>query len=146
MNRTIYHASSCCIVQLLHCFSNIWCFCHVVRFFSGFAIAQAVICQFHVEAKVRPRATPHGKCGVQSDLENISFPSTKYNSISTCTLSVMVWYSTVVHSTKDWVFPTLSSVFFVTHSQDGFLSHSELQCADLRSSFCFLHRYFIQNF
>jgi hypothetical protein len=144
MNSTIYHASACCIIPLLHCFSNIWCFCHIVRSFSDCAIAQAVICQFHVEADVQPQTTPDGKCGAQSDIENFSFPSTNYNFISTCTFC-HGWYSSPQYQgTESYL--TLSSVFFVAHSQDNFLSHSELQCADLCSSFCFLHRYFIQNF
>jgi hypothetical protein len=145
MNSTIYHASACCIIPRLHCFSNIWCFCHIVRFYSGCAIAQAVICQFHAVAEVRPQATPHGKCDAQSDIENFSFPSTNYNFISTCSLSVMVWCRSPQYQGTE-SYPTLSSVFFVTYSQDGFLSHSELQCTDLCSSFCFLHWYFIQNF
>jgi len=144
MNSTISHASACCIIPLLHCFSNILCFCHIVRFFSGCAIAQAVICQFNVEPEVSPRATPHGICGAQSDIENFSFPCTNYNSISTCTLSVMVWYSSPQYQWTE-SYPTLFSVFFVIHSSDGFLSHSELQPTDLCSSFCFLHKYVIQN-
>ena len=89
MNSIISHASPSCIIPLLHCFSNSLCFCHVVRFFSGCAIAQAVISQFHVEAEVRPWAAPHWKCAAQSDIENFSFPPTQ-NSISTCTLAGMI--------------------------------------------------------
>jgi len=115
-----YHLPCFSMLQfpLLHCFSNTVCFCHIVRFFSGCAVAQAVICQFHMEAEVRPWAAPHRKCGAQSDIENFSFPSTN-NSISTCTLAGMIWYSSLQYQGTESD-PTLSSVFFVTHTQEGF--------------------------